>query len=523
MSVSTTAFFLAAFSLPLAAVDLVLGHFEYQIDYVLNPANPDQGWTTAISYDLDGSFADSEGIVRLNLPDVRLLAAPSSTFITANPPAGFGAANEPFWILSQNNVPGQLFLGWRAVYAQGLFQANINGNFTPSPLGSISSELVSVTGTGPQRTGAFAMWTSSGFGSLEFHFNTSDGIDSTDLLNPIPAGSHSHYNWGFTKPGTYAVTFRNEGRLNPQHGGAQTSAEATLNFVIPHEGVLRATGHWRLGDGSVNSPSVAVFDRQNQVDFAADQVTLIAKEGRFSMAPVDANEASLGQVGLAGVDQIDFTSEGQITIALIDQTGPGPVSLSEAQGSAIFEFEAPGIYRITLQASQGETQGQPFTLTFLNQLDANYSYEAWADSFERTHQLSPGTLSDPTADHDADCFSNGLEFLLFWHGFDPATPDGHLAPKPRFVDGRAEIEFLRDLNKDDFSKTSLELAAAYSANLQAPWKPWRRLFSEGAADGFYEDGAELGNETSSIMRRRLVVPGASANFGFFRFEQRSRN
>lgn len=523
MKVFPAASLLAVFSLPLGAVDLVLGHFEYQIDYGLNLANPDQGWSTSISYDLDGSFADSEGIVRLDSTNVRLLAAPSTGIVTANPPAGFGTANEPFWILSQNNIPGQLFFGWRAVYPQGLFQANVNGNFTPSPLGSISSELVSVTGTGPQRAGDFAMWTSSGFGSLEFHYNTSDGIDSSDLLNPIPAGSHSHYNWGFTQPGSYAVTFRNEGRLNPQNGGEQTGAEATLNFVIPHEGVLRAEGHWRLGDGRESTPSVAIFDRQNQVDYAADQVALITNDGRFKMAIADANEASLGQVGLAGADQINFPGEEPVTIEVIAQSGPGPVSLGEAQGHPNFEFEAPGIYRITLQASQGESQGQPFTLTFLNQLEADYSYQAWADSFERTHQLTAGTLTNPSADHDGDCLSNGLEFLLFWHGFDPVTPDAHLMPKPRFVDGRAEIEFLRDLHKDDLATSPLELAAAYSENLQAPWQPWRRLFSEGAADGFYEDGAEPGNETSVVMRRRLVVPNASPNFGFFRFEQRSRN
>ena len=523
MKVISAALFLSVITHPVEAVDLILGHFEYQVDYGLNPEDPDQGWATSISYDLDGSFADSEGIVRLGLSDVRLLAAPSTGVVTANPPTGFGTANEKLWALSQNNISGQLFLGWRAIYPQGLFQANVNGNYTPNPLGSISSQLLSVTGTGPQRSGDFAMWTSSGFGSLEFHFNSSDGIDSADLLNPLPAGAHSHYNWGFTKPGTYAVTFRNEGRLNPQHGGAQTSSEATLNFVVPHDGILRGEGHWRLGDGRENSPQVALLDRQNQVDYAADQVVLITNDGRFNVSLADSNEASLGLVGLSEVDPITFPNDETITIELLAASGPGPVSLSNDQGFSLFEFEASGIYRVTLRARQGEMIGEPFVLTFLHELEADYSYEAWAESFERTHQLPTGSLTDPTADHDHDCLSNGLEFLLFWHGLDPAKQDSHLLPKPRFVDGQAQIEFLRDLKKDDFSTTSLELAAAYSEDLQAPWKPWRRLFSEGTADGFYEDGAELGNETSAIMRRRLVVPEASPNFGFFRFEQRSRN
>lgn len=277
--------------LPLGAVDLVLGHFEYQIDYQLVGGQPDEGWATSISYDLDGSFADDEGIVRLDQSGVRLLAAPSTKVVTSTPPAGFGQANEPIWILSQNNIPGELFLGWRAVYPQGIFQANVNGNYTPSPLGSISSELTNLTGTGKQRGGEFAMWFSSGFGSLEFHYNSTDGIDSADLLNPIPSGSHSHYNWGFTKPGTYAVTFRNEGRLNPQNGGADTSSETTLHFIIPHEGFLRGSGQWRLGSGAGNSPAVAIYDRENQVDYASDQVVLIASSG---LAPCHLRDLAEG-------------------------------------------------------------------------------------------------------------------------------------------------------------------------------------------------------------------------------------
>lgn len=503
--------------LPLGGVDLVLGHFEYQIDYQLDEQDPDRGWETSISYDLDGSFADDEGIVRLGQAGVRLLAAPSTKLVLANPPAGFGEANEPIWILSQNNVPGELFLGWRAVYEQGIFQANVNGNYTPSPLGSISSRLSDVTGTGEERGGKFAIWTSTGFGPLEFHYNSTDGIDDRDFLSPIPSGSHSHYNWGFTKPGTYSVSFRNEGRLNPQNGGVDTSSNTTLNFVVPHDGFLRGTGGWRLGDGGDQSPPVAIFDRVNRVAYAADQVVLIASEGRFTMS--GATEGSLGRVGLADVSRIAFPGEEIVSVEMLGESGPGMVTMTGTD----FEFDGDGIYRVTLQARQGEVSGPPFVLTFLSGLEADYSYEEWADSFERAHQLSSGDLADPQSDHDGDCVSNGLEFLLFWHGFDPVVSDGHLMPKPRFVDGRAEIEFLRDLHKDDFSSTPLELAAAFNPDLKSPWKPWRRLFSEGAADGFYEDGAEIGNETSPIMRRRLVVPDVSPNLGFFRFEMRSRN
>jgi len=509
-------------SLPLPAVDLVLGHFEYQIDYDLDAEDPDSGWSTSISYDLDGSFANDEGIVRIDEQTVRLLAVPSTKTVPLAPPPEFGMPNEPIWILSQNNIPGELFLGWRAVYEQGLFQARVDGFHTPSPLGSIACQLLDLSGTGEQRGGTFAMWTSGGFGTLEFHYNSTDGIDSDDLLDTVPSGGHSHYNWGFTKPGTYSVTFRNEGRLNPQFGSGDTSSEATLNFVIPHDGFLRSKGHWRLGNGHGGSPLVSIFDRENQVDYAANQVTLVADTGQFLMNMADTTETSFGQVGLSEIDQITFPGEEPVTISLIEQSGPGTVTMSENEDGTQFEFGADGIYRVTLQASQGATVAAPFDLTFLSNLEVDYSYAAWSDSFERTHGLASGKLTDPNSDFDNDDLSNGLEFLLFWHGLDPGKSDCQLLPTPRYVNGQAEITFLRDLHKDDFSSTPLEFAAAYSPDLSTPWKPWRRLFSEGTADGFYEDGAEFGNETGPVMRRRLVVPDASPNLGFFRFEQRSR-
>ena len=513
------------FACPLAAVDLVLGHFEYQIDYsVPTEGLIDDGWESSISYDPSGSFTDDEGVVRMPLEDVRLLVAPSTRLVSSGPLPAFGiGAHEPLWILSQNNIPGQLFLGWRAVYPQGIFQAKIGGNYSPSPLGAIESTLLEVSGTGPERGGDFYLWTSSGFGNLEFHYNTADGLTEADILGPIPAGGHSHYNWGFSKPGTYQVRFRNEAKFNPgqPHANEVTESEAILSFTVPHDGVLTGAGQWRLGPGGGGRPSASIFDPMGEVDYAVNQVVLIAADREFVMRP--AGGASRGQVGLAGIGEMAFKGEGSVSLSLLSWTGPGSVVLAHSTQETRFKFGADGIYRVSLQAEQGGVVGVPFTLTFLVNLEADYSYAEWADSFERAHGLVEGTLSDHTADYDRDGVSSGLEFHLFWHGLDPVVSDGGLLPRPRYADGRAEIEFLRDLRKDDFAASPLGLAAAFSADLQGPWRPWRRLFAEGKADGFYEDGAERGNETSVVMRRKLVVPGASENFGFFRFEQRSRN
>ena len=509
---------------PAGGVDLVLGHFEYQLDYVIPEDGPlDEGWQASMVYDLSGSFLDNEGVVKLPLGEVRLLAAPSTRLVLGSPLPQFGTVNEPVWILSQNNIPGELFLGWRATYPQGLFQVKVEDQYSPNPLGSISSKFLGVEGTGPLRGGEFAMWTSSGFGALEFHFNTTDGVDERDELNPIPSGGHTHYNWGFTQPGTYQVRFRSEGKLNPQFGSHLTQAEAEVHFVVPHDGVLEGEAGWRLGSGANRASPVAIHDAAGQVDYAPDQVTLVASAGQFRLSAAGAAEVALGRVGLEPGAEIGFSGGGPVGVNLVRSVGPGEVTLAEGEEGVLLGFSSDGIYRVTLEASQGEVSGEPFVLTFLVNLPVDYGYADWADSFERTHRLVEGSLSDDTADWDQDGVGNGLEFLLFWHGLDPVVPDADKLPQPRFVDGRAEIEFLRDLHKDDFASKPLELAAAYSADLQSPWRPWRRLFAEGNADGFYEDGAERGNEISVVMRRKLVVPEASKNFGFFRFEQRSRN
>ena len=137
------------------AVDLILGHFEYQLDYELPENGPaDGGWQTSISYDLDGSFADNEGVVRLDTDGVRLLAAPSSRIELTNPFPPFGLEEgNSLWLLSQNNIQGELFLLASNLRA-GPVQTNVGER--SSPLGSIGTSAVSVTGTGPQRGGEFA-------------------------------------------------------------------------------------------------------------------------------------------------------------------------------------------------------------------------------------------------------------------------------------------------------------------------------------------------------------------------------
>ncbi len=61
-------------------------------------------------------------------------------------------------------------------------------------------------------------------------FSTLDGIDAADQFQPI-LGSHAHYSWMFTKPGTYDITLEVSG----QHETAGSlSSLATYRFeVVP--------------------------------------------------------------------------------------------------------------------------------------------------------------------------------------------------------------------------------------------------------------------------------------------------
>jgi surface-anchored protein len=77
--------------------------------------------------------------------------------------------------------------------------------------------------------GNFSMWDSDSFGNPTFYFSTADGISDLDVYHPPVAGSHGHFNWGFTQPGTYELTFQFEGTHNTD--GFKT-ASGTFEFQV---------------------------------------------------------------------------------------------------------------------------------------------------------------------------------------------------------------------------------------------------------------------------------------------------
>ena len=72
--------------------------------------------------------------------------------------------------------------------------------------------------TGPG-AGEFIFWSDSPVETV--HFDSTDGPG--DILTSL-AGSHVHYNWGFSDPGTYEITFGVSGEhvIDGMQVGSQT-------------------------------------------------------------------------------------------------------------------------------------------------------------------------------------------------------------------------------------------------------------------------------------------------------------
>lgn len=513
------------------SVDLLVGHFEVHVDYqaVGQGGDADEGWSNSVSFDRLGDFnnPDSSGIVRMPAEDVRFLVPPPTRTVASGSLNEFVGVGESVWILPQNQKPGQLFLGWRSVAPTGIFMTEVNGNFRPGALGSLASELISLSGSGPEAGGHFGMYTAGVFGGIEFHFNSADGLDEEDRLSPIPVGGHEHYNWVFSRPGSYQATFRVSGRLL---SGEDTWAEQSYHFAVAFSGQVGAGDELRARDDDkwgLYSNSEGV---EYSVDYAAVMAPLVEGEGATSYSVeikwVDQELVAERRVGIAEADEVG-SGGGLEGLELVSSVGPGEVSLSgpDDEGHYSFEFSEAGIYRVWLRRG-GSGEGR--AVVFLAGLPIDYNYAMWADSYERAHGLPVGSLGEVTGDFDGDGVPNGIEYLMFWHGLDPVVPDASNLPQPEYRNGAAELWYLRDLHKDDLGTTPLILAAAFSDSPAGPWLGWLPTGSgdqnttESFPDDFYELGAELGNEIGPVVRRRLRVPGAASEIGFFRWELRQR-
>ena len=142
-------------------------------------------------------------------------------------------AGQPLWFISAVQDPGKPFFG---IGAEELDPAD----WVP---GSIKLRLTGISGTGIDSGGKFSVWNNDSFGTPTFFYSTADGISAADELSVI-AGSHGHYNIGFTAIGAYDVTVEVTGTNVAD--GFKTASE-TYHFGVvtvpePSSALLLALG-----------------------------------------------------------------------------------------------------------------------------------------------------------------------------------------------------------------------------------------------------------------------------------------
>lgn len=157
-------------------------------------------------------------------PEQVVIVVPNSTQFSR--PAGAmwdflgNAAGEPTWRLPASNAAAVAenapFLGIGAEDAE--LGAFVNNQLTLA--------LVAVSGPGH-----FSLYNVS-LGMPTVKMASFDGIDSNDVIT-VPAGGHLHFNFGFSAPGLYEVTFL--AKAIDAATQEELSSQATFNFLVVPE------------------------------------------------------------------------------------------------------------------------------------------------------------------------------------------------------------------------------------------------------------------------------------------------
>ncbi|WP_326810318.1 TIGR03773 family transporter-associated surface protein [Streptomyces scopuliridis] len=121
-----------------------------------------------------------------------------------------GKAGSDFWLIPQVQKQGVVWAGWNT--------ESLDGGDLKGPL---DMKLTKVTGPG-----SLAIWETAGLGGAQVLYNSGDGLPDTQKVN---LGVHAHGNWGFSKQGTYKVTFQLSGRLP---SGKTSSDTRTYTFAV---------------------------------------------------------------------------------------------------------------------------------------------------------------------------------------------------------------------------------------------------------------------------------------------------
>ncbi|MDH6514116.1 putative ABC transporter-associated repeat protein [Streptomyces sp. SAI-135] len=150
--------------------------------------------------------------------------------------AFLGKGGDPVWLLDQVQQEGLLWPGWST--------DNIEAGATK---GGVEFSLTEVDGPG-----TYALYTYDAMSGATVLFNSKDGVpDSFE----VPADTHAHGGWAFTKQGTYRLTFKMSGTLA---SGTKVSDTETVTFVVGDTDpgtVTPGDGPGKETSGTSGSPS----------------------------------------------------------------------------------------------------------------------------------------------------------------------------------------------------------------------------------------------------------------------------
>ena len=127
------------------------------------------------------------------------------------------SAGSNLWVLPKTQVNGVLFLG---IGAEEISAGDVAGPIT----------LTFQSLSGPSG-GVFSMWDIGSFANVIPLVTSASGYGVANTLT-IAAGGHNHFNYGFTTPGLYDVTFEATATLAEALGGGQVAGTGTFRFGV---------------------------------------------------------------------------------------------------------------------------------------------------------------------------------------------------------------------------------------------------------------------------------------------------
>jgi len=201
----TTFYFGVETPIPDADHPITIDFFHADIEVAFTQT----GWDIAVASDepdsLLGEIAvePAEALLYVNMnARITLPSIPNGfEFIGAKP-------GETFWVLPQTEGSGALPLGLCTEEADISRLCDWNpGDVRGADIADKWFELKIVAVRGPADAN-FSMWQADGINPPVVFVSTAEGGITEDDVFYISAGSHSHLNWGFTKPGICEIDLR---------------------------------------------------------------------------------------------------------------------------------------------------------------------------------------------------------------------------------------------------------------------------------------------------------------------------